>query len=143
MPQLHADALQDPVERPAGRALRRGWFGCCPHCGTGRIFGGYLSVNRNCPSCGEELYHHRADDGPAYLTILLVGHLIAPFLLVVFIKYRPEPLTLVTMFSMAVVALSLFLLPRFKGAMIGLQWAKRMHGFGWTKDRSGQPALPV
>ena len=65
------------------------------------------------------------------------------FLLVVFIKYRPEPLTLVTVFSMAVVALSLFLLPRFKGAMIGLQWAKRMHGFGWTKDRSGEPALPV
>ena len=143
MPQPHIDALHDPVERPVGRALLRGWSGRCPHCGTGRIFGGYLSVNRNCPSCGEELYHHRADDGPAYLTILLVGHLIAPFLLVVFIKYRPEPLTLVTVFSIAVVALSLVLLPRFKGAMIGLQWAKRMHGFGWTKDRSGQPALPV
>ena len=30
----------------------------------------------------------------------------------------------------ATVALSLFLLPRLKGVMIAIQWAKRMHGFG-------------
>jgi uncharacterized protein (DUF983 family) len=31
-------------------------------------------------------------------------------------------------FSVVVVALSLWLLPRLKGGFVGLQWAKRMHG---------------
>jgi uncharacterized protein (DUF983 family) len=26
--------------------------------------------------------------------------------------------------------LSLYLMPRLKGGIVGLQWAKRMHGFG-------------
>jgi uncharacterized protein (DUF983 family) len=28
------------------------------------------------------------------------------------------------------VALSLYLLPRLKGVMVAIQWARRMHGFG-------------
>ena len=76
--------------------------------------------------------HHRADDGPAYLTILLVGHLLAPGLHIAFVVWRPEPLTLFTIFSVGCVGLSLYLLPRLKGAMIGFQWAKRMGGFGST-----------
>ena len=32
--------------------------------------------------------------------------------------------------SLAAVAASLALLPRIKGALIGFQWAARMHGFG-------------
>ena len=32
-------------------------------------------------------------------------------------------------FTVGCVALSLYLLPRLKGAIVGLQWAKRLHGF--------------
>ena len=91
---------------------------------------GYLKVRATCPACGEDLHHHRADDGPAYLTILIVGHLMAPLLLAVFVRYRPDPIVLSVIFSVGCVALSLFLLPRLKGAMVAFQWAKRMHGFG-------------
>lgn len=91
---------------------------------------GYLKVRDECPVCGEELHHHRADDGPAYLTILIVGHLMAPLILVAFTAFRPEPLALATVFSVGCVALSLYLLPRLKGVIVALQWAKRMHGFG-------------
>ena len=42
---------------------------------------GYLSVGQRCQACGQELFHHRADDGPAYLTVLIVGHVMAPLLL--------------------------------------------------------------
>ena len=125
---LHAhDAY---AERPMWPALRRGWARRCPSCGSGPLLRGYLKVRENCPCCGEDMHHQRADDGPAYLTILIVGHLLAPLLMVVFVKYRPEPITLMTIFSVGTVALSLYLLPRLKGAMIGMQWAKRMHGFG-------------
>lgn len=91
---------------------------------------GYLAVRDNCPVCGEDLHHHRADDGPAYLTILIVGHLMAPLLFWSFVRWRPDPMTLFAVFAVATVALSLFLLPRLKGALVALQWAKRMHGFG-------------
>ena len=91
---------------------------------------GYLKVRESCPVCGEALHHQRADDGPAYLTILIVGHLMAPLILYVFTTFRPDPLVLASVFSVGTVALSLYLLPRLKGALVAVQWAKRMHGFG-------------
>lgn len=91
---------------------------------------GYLTVRDTCPVCHEDLHHHRADDGPAYLTILIVGHLLAPTFLIVYSAFRPEPLVMATGFSIGCVALSLYLLPRLKGLMVAFQWAKRMHGFG-------------
>ena len=118
------------AERPMWPALRKGWNRRCPSCGAGPVLSGYLKVRDNCPVCGEDLTPQRADDGPAYLTILIVGHLMAPMLLFVFMRFRPEPATLITIFSIGTVALSLYLLPRLKGAMIAMQWAKRMHGFG-------------
>ncbi len=91
---------------------------------------GYLKVRDSCPVCLEELHHHRADDGPAYLTILIVGHLMAPIILWSFTTFRPDPLVLASVISVGCVALSLYLLPRLKGMIVGVQWAKRMHGFG-------------
>ncbi|RMH40362.1 MAG: DUF983 domain-containing protein [Alphaproteobacteria bacterium] len=116
-------------DRNIWRAILRGWRRRCPACGAGPVFAGYLKTRDTCPACGEEIFHHRADDGPAYLTILIVGHVMAPFLLVAFKVMRPDPVVLASVFSVGVVALSLFLLPRLKGALIGIQWAKRMHGF--------------
>lgn len=117
-------------QRQLTPALLRGWRRKCPNCGAGPLLKGYLKVNDNCTVCREEIFHHRADDGPAYMTILIVGHLMAPMLHVVFVTWRPEPLTLFTMFSVGCVGLSLYLLPRLKGALIGFQWAKGMGGFG-------------
>ena len=124
-----AVSLDDGV-RPLRPALLRGWRRKCPNCGKGPLMRSYLKVRDACPVCGEELYHHRADDGPAYLTILFVGHLMAPLILWSFVTFRPEPMVLATIFTVGCVALSLYLLPRLKGAIVGLQWAKRMHGFG-------------
>lgn len=94
----------------------------------------YLKVRDTCPVCGEALHHHRADDGPAYLTILIVGHVVAPLILYIFVRYRPDPLVLASVFSVGTVALSLYLLPRLKGVIVAIQWAKRMHGFGRVRD---------
>lgn len=119
-----------PPERPVGPALRRGFVKRCPRCGEGHLFDGYLKVARTCPSCGEELFHHRADDGPAYLTILLVGHLVGFVMHFAWVQFRPDPLLFATSLTVLAVGLSLWLLPRLKGAIVGYQWAKRMHGFG-------------
>ncbi|MCR8725446.1 DUF983 domain-containing protein [Frigidibacter sp. ROC022] len=120
----------DSTNRPLRPALLRGWARRCPKCGAGPMLKGYLSVRSSCPACGEDLHHHRADDGPAYLTILIVGHIMSPALLIAFIKFRPDPLVLASLFLIGCVGLSLYLLPRLKGLIVAVQWAKRMHGFG-------------
>ena len=119
-------------ERQVKQAMLRGALGRCPACGKGKLFSGYLTVNQTCANCGEELHHHRADDSPAYLTILFVSHLGAPLLLAVYMMYRPSAMSMLIGFSLGAIVLSLALLPRIKGAFIGFQWARRMHGFGDT-----------
>lgn len=122
--------MTDLADRPLKAAMIRGLTGRCPRCGQGQLLRGYLTVRDHCPACGEALHHQRADDGPAYLTILVVGHLMAPALLVVYTAWQPPALPLALGVSGATIALSLLLLPRFKGVMVAIQWAKRMHGFG-------------
>ncbi|MEF3046793.1 DUF983 domain-containing protein [Tabrizicola sp. L79] len=129
MTTMDSHAMADTEDRPLKPALLRGWRRKCPNCGAGPLLSGYLKVRDNCTVCGQELHHHRADDGPAYLTILIVGHLMAPLILYVFTHFRPDPLVLASVFSVGTVALSLWLLPRLKGAVVAIQWAKRMHGF--------------
>lgn len=122
-------ALTHTDERPTGQAMLRGALGRCPSCGEGRLFTRFLKVADHCPACNEAMHHQRADDGPAYLTILLVSHLGAPLLLASYVAWRPSAMTMVYIFGLGSIILSLLLLPRIKGAFVGLQWARRMHGF--------------
>lgn len=92
----------------------------------------YLKVRDHCPVCEEELHHHRADDGPAWLTIVIVGHVMIPLMYHAFVAYRPEPLILASSFCLGSVLMALWLLPRLKGFVVAFQWAKRMGGFGRT-----------
>ncbi len=121
-------------ERPVRQSMLRGAMRRCPACGQGHLFRGYLTVRDRCDVCGEDLHHQRADDGPAYLTILLVSHLGAPLLLAVFMIWRPSPISLLLGFGLGAIILSLALLPVIKGAFVGFQWARRMHGFGAEPD---------
>ncbi|MAM62840.1 DUF983 domain-containing protein [Maritimibacter sp. UBA3975] len=131
-----APAPDTGAERPLKPAVWRGWRKKCPHCGTGPLMKSYLKVRDTCTVCGEDLHHQRADDGPAYLTILVVGHLLVPFFHFGFTIFRPDPMVLFSVLAILAVALSLYLLPRFKGLMVGVQWAKRMHGFAPPEARS-------
>lgn len=118
------------TDRPIKPALLRGWKRVCPNCGSGPILSGYLKVHDTCTVCSEELHHHRADDGPAYVTVLIAGHLLAPMILISFELFRPDPIVLSLVFILIFVTFALFMLPRIKGVFVALQWAKRMHGFG-------------
>ena len=125
--------MTEPSSTPARDkwlAARRGFWGHCPKCGEGRLFGRFLKVNESCPGCGEELHHHRADDAPPYFTILIVGHIVGALMLLVEEHNDALPLWIHgIVWPTLVVSLSLLLLPRIKGALIAWQWALRMHGF--------------
>lgn len=122
-------------------SVKRGFAGRCPQCGVGRLFKGYLKVNDECPHCGEELHHHRADDAPPYFTITIVGHIVVPGLLVVEQVWLPPMWVQFAIWIPITLLLTLVLLPRVKGALIGLQWALRMHGFS-DPDDADQPISP-
>lgn len=116
-------------DRPLRPALLRGLMERCPACGKGRLLHRYLKVRGNCSECGEDFSHARADDGPAYLTVSVVSHLLGILIPALWMAWRMDPVILILILVPVTVGLSLFLLPRFKGMIVGWQWAKRMHGF--------------
>lgn len=116
-------------ERPIFGSLLLGAALKCPACGKGAMFRRYLKVADGCPACGEELHHHRADDAPAYFTIVIVGHVVVSLVLAVEMAYRPELWVHAALWLPLTVLMTLLLLPPVKGALVGLQWALRMHGF--------------
>jgi uncharacterized protein (DUF983 family) len=116
--------------------LVRGFFGRCPCCGEGRLFGRFLKVSDSCAACGEELHHHRADDFPAYLVIVLVGHLIVPAALHVEMAYAPSYWIHLALWLPLTLGLCLGLLQPIKGAVVAAQWRLGMHGFGDSRRAS-------
>ena len=115
--------------RPIFASMLRGALLKCPACGVGAMFRRYLKVAESCPHCGEELHHHRADDAPAYFTIVIVGHIVVSLVLAVEMAYRPPIWLHMMLWLPLTLILTLVLLPSVKGALVGLQWALRMHGF--------------
>ena len=112
-------ASQNSILTGLVRGIRRK----CPNCGQGRLFAGYLKVRPVCDRCGHDNARYPADDAPPYFTILIVGHLvIAPMLMFSFIwKWPIGWVLLATLLPLALITLGL--LPRVKGAVIGAQWA--------------------
>ena len=97
----------------------------CPSCGKAPLFYRYLKVEPVCQTCGHDLDSHPSDDGPAYFTVLLVGHLlIVPFLILGAPLIWKAPLWILvpsTLFVAATVTLSA--LPIIKGGVVGLTYA--------------------
>ncbi|WP_297695381.1 DUF983 domain-containing protein [Phenylobacterium sp.] len=110
------------VAHPLALSVWRGAKGRCPACGRGPLFWKYLKVNGRCERCDEDLSRYPADDGPAYVTILLTGHLIiVPLLFIPWVWQSPARSLPLVMSGLA--ASTLTVLPRIKGAWIGLMYA--------------------
>ena len=117
-------------KRDLWSAMKRGFRGRCPRCGEGKLFRAFLKVADNCSVCGLDFTPHRADDLPAYLVIVIVGHIVVPMALWIETNYSPPVwLQLVDLSAAHASSLSLLLLQPVKGAVVGFQWALRMHGF--------------
>jgi uncharacterized protein (DUF983 family) len=116
-------------QRDGWQAFFRGMRGWCPACGQGRIFRALLKVNDHCPSCGEALHHHRADDAPAYFNIAIVGHIVVPLVLIVETAFAPPYWVHAALWLPLTLALAFALMHPIKGAIVAWQWATHMHGF--------------
>jgi uncharacterized protein (DUF983 family) len=129
-----------------GQAILRGFLGRCPHCGKGRLFRAFLKVTDHCPACGEGFHHHRADDFPAYLVILIVGHIVVPMIYSVETQFRPAVWVHLAIWLPLTLGLALAFIQPVKGAVVALQWAMGMHGFEPAKaarDSALRDAVPM
>jgi uncharacterized protein (DUF983 family) len=120
---------------PFQKDLIRGTLGRCPSCGKGHLFRAFLKVADNCDVCGEELHHHRADDLPAYLVVVFVGHLIVAMVLALEAGYPLAAWIELSIFLPLTLVLTLALLQPTKGAVVALQWHMGMHGFERARER--------
>ena len=126
--------MLNPAETTIGTALWRGLRGKCPKCGEGRIFRKFVKVADACDRCSEDFHHHRADDFPAYLVIILVGHIVVPLAMYVEVVYSPAYWIQAAVWLPLILAMSVGLLQPVKGAVVALQWHVGMHGFAAAKQ---------
>ena len=99
------------------------------------LFARFLRVAESCQACGAELHHQRADDLPPYIVIFVVGHLLGWFILMAETRFETPLWLHLALWPALALVLSLALLQPAKGAVVGLQYALGMHGFGDARER--------
>lgn len=129
-----------PEKRDVWLAIRRGLTLRCPSCGDGRVMAGYLKQADACSACGLRTGDIRADDGPAWATILLVGHLVSPAFVIFATRNEAFPLLPFLIVAGLMIGLGGILLPRMKGMFIGIIWAARAGEAVQDDEEAAEPA---
>jgi uncharacterized protein (DUF983 family) len=109
-------------------AILRGALGRCPRCGQGRLLHHYLKLVDRCSACSEPYGHYRVDDAAPWLTILVVGHMTIPIILVCETNFQIPLGFALAIYLPLIVGLTLFLLPRSKGVIAAVLWATKAEG---------------
>jgi uncharacterized protein (DUF983 family) len=112
--------------------------GHCPSCGEGKLFRAYLKQVEHCSTCNERLGHIRADDGPAWLTIMVVGHIVVTALVLALATWDAADWIFMTVFPALALAMILWFLPMAKGLFIGIIWATGAPG----SETDAKPVQP-
>ncbi|RYD91319.1 MAG: DUF983 domain-containing protein [Sphingomonadales bacterium] len=116
-------------ERDLRAAMSRGTRGHCPACGKAALFGRFLKPVGHCPACGQNWSLHSADDMPAYLVVLIIGHVLVPFVVAANLRFDIATGVQMALWPAIALVLAMVMIQPAKGAVIAFQWAKRMHGF--------------
>ncbi len=116
-------------------SLARGIRGKCPACNEGSIFRAHLKVADRCHHCAEDFHHHRADDFPAYIVILILGHILVPLVMFTEKHFEPPYIFHVLTWPVVAVAIAWFMLQPVKGAVVALQWHMGLHGFDAAREK--------
>ena len=105
----------------------------CPQCGEGHLFSRYITVRESCEVCGKDNTIYPSDDAPPYLTLVLVGHVILPFMFWMDKAWNPAMWVMFAIWLPLIAVTTLALLPYMKGLVIGFAWANGV-------TRGGAPA---
>lgn len=106
------------------QALRRGLAGRCPACGEAKLFGRFLKPVPSCAHCGRDWTVQRSDDFPAYLVVLVLGHLLIPIVVEANLSYDLSMTAQMLLWPALAIAGALALIQPAKGFVIALIWAR-------------------
>ena len=115
-------------------AVKRGMMCKCPNCGQGRLFASFVKTVDRCDVCHEEIFHHRADDLPAYLVMVVIGHIVVGAFMAIEANSTMSMWQHLAIWVPVTIGSALAMLRPTKGAVVGIQWALYMHGFGGEED---------
>jgi len=120
---------QNQCDRPGLRdAMWRGLRCVCPACGESKLYATYLKQVERCPACHVALGHLRSDDAAPWLTILIVGHITVPLMLLVEQRIHWPTWVAMTVWPLFALGLTLFVLPRAKGLILSIIWVMKAPG---------------
>lgn len=105
-------------------ALRRGLAGKCPACGNAPLFARFLKPVPCCPTCGRDWTVQRSDDFPAYLVVLVLGHLLIPLVVEVNLWFDISTGLQMLLWPVIAVVAALAMIQPAKGFVIALIWAR-------------------
>tara|TARA_R110000824_G_scaffold12043_1_gene52958 strand:+ start:2812 stop:3321 length:510 start_codon:yes stop_codon:yes gene_type:complete len=124
------------LPKTALEAFTRGLRGRCPSCGEGKMFPRLLKPIEHCQICDQDWTAQQADDFPAYVAIILTGHILAP---VIIFMVNDTDFSMWTNLAI-IIALALMLIAALlqpaKGGIIALQWWMGLNGF----EKPARPA---
>ena len=113
-------AIWAPVE-PVSAGLK----GCCPRCGEGRLFKGFLSLAPRCGTCGLDYSFADAGDGPAVFVILLIGFVVVGLALWMEVTFAPPLWLHFVLWIPLTLVLGLTALRLIKGVLLALQYRNK------------------
>jgi uncharacterized protein (DUF983 family) len=81
-----------------------------------------------CDVCGELYAHFRTDDAAPWLTILVVGHMTVPIILLCELHFQFPLWIAYAIYLPLIVGVTAVMLPRCKGAIAAVMWATKAEG---------------
>ena len=121
-------------------AALRGIRGHCPRCGKAPLFRKWLKPVDRCSACSQDWSSQRADDFPAYVSIFVTGHVMAPILIWMLLDLGLSAWVVAGAGLPVSFVMAVAIIHPAKGVTIALMWWMGMSGF--RKERpAGHPDL--
>ena len=99
------------------QAIVRGLKCRCPRCGGAPLFARWLKPVAACPACAQDWTYQKADDFPAYIAILLTGHLLGFLVIPLVTEFDLSVPALIAIFMGGAVVLMLYACSAFLNYM--------------------------
>jgi len=114
VPADDRDSGEESFSLPASgwEAIFRGARWRCPRCNDANLFTRFLKPVTTCPNCLQDWTHQQADDFPAYVSILLTGHIMAPVIIALVQETASSLAALAAIIVVSMLALMIGLLHR-------------------------------
>ena len=95
---------------------------CCPRCGKGRLYDGFLTLAPGCSVCGLDYAFADSGDGPAVFIMMIAGFIIVALVLRVEFTWTPPYWVHAVLWLPLTILLPLGLLRPLKGWLVAQQF---------------------